>query len=169
MAAAARMKRSTRQLAWLAAGAVTLIAVAAWQRQQDADAEPGTLLSLAPASITQIELGIGTGAIEHYTKRDGHWWRTDGTPARADDGRLGELADTAGAEVLNWRPASDFDPAKIGLKPPVAVLTLDGQALAFGETSVTGPQRYVRVGDRVALISVSYTPRPATGGVTQAH
>ena len=163
------MKRSTRQLAWLGAGAVVLVAVAAWQSQRDADAAPGTLLSLAPASITHIELGIGTGAIEHYAKRDDHWWRTDGTPSRADDGRLGELADTAAAEVLSWRPASDFDPAKIGLQHPVALLTLDDQTLAFGETSVTGPQRYVRVGDRVALISVRYTPRPATGEVTQTR
>lgn len=163
------MKRSARQFVWLTAGAVMLIAAAAWQWRRDAEAEPGTLLSLAPESITHIELGIGTGAIEHYAKRDEHWWRTDGTPSRADDGRLGELADTAAADVLSWRPASDFDPAKIGLEPPVALLTLNGQALAFGETSVTGPQRYVRVGDRVALISVRYTPRPATGAVTQAR
>ncbi|WP_267226132.1 hypothetical protein [Dyella silvae] len=163
------MKRPARQLVWLTAGAVALIAAAAWQWRRDAEAEPGTLLSLAPGSITHIELGIGTGAIEHYAKRDDHWWRTDGTPSRADDGRLGELADTAAADVLSWRPASDFDPAKIGLEPPVALLTLNGQALAFGETSVTGPQRYVRVGDRVALISVRYTPRPATGAVTQAR
>jgi hypothetical protein len=163
------MKRSTRQLAWMTAGAVALMAVAAWQWQRDAEEAPGTLLSLAPAAISRIELSIGAGASEHYAKRDDHWWRTDGTPARADDGRLGELADTASAEVLSWRPASDFDPAKIGLKPPVAVLTLDGQTLEFGETSVTGPQRYVRVGDRVALISVRYTPRPATGAALQAH
>ncbi|PXV53290.1 hypothetical protein SAMN04487785_11842 [Dyella jiangningensis] len=153
------MKRSTRQLAGLGACALVLIAAAGWQWGRDAAAAPGTLLPLDPSAISRIELVIGQGAPSHYARRDGHWWRIDGTPTRADDGRLGELADTASAAVLNWRPASDFDPARIGLAAPVAVLTLDGQRLEFGETSVTGPQRYVRVGDRIALISLRYTPR----------
>nr|WP_199045198.1 hypothetical protein [Dyella sp. ASV24] len=153
------MKRSTRQLAWLGACALALIGAALWQWRRDDAAAPGTLLPLEPSSITRVELAIGHGSPMHYAKREGHWWRVDGTPARTDDGRLGELADTAAAAVLSWRPATDFDPAKIGLTTPVAVLTLDGQRLEFGETSVTGPQRYVRIGDRVALISLRYTPR----------
>lgn len=157
------MKRRTRQGLWLAAGALALAALAAWQWRQDGDEAPGTLLALAPSAVTRIELTLGHAPTEHYARRDGHWWRTDGTPARADDGRLAELADTAAASVLGWRPLADFDPARIGLRPPMAVLSLDGQRLEFGETSVTGPQRYVRVGDRVALVPVRYTPRPATG------
>jgi len=163
------MRRDTRQRLWLTGGAVVLVAAAAWQWQRDSADAPGTLLSMAPSTITEVALGIGNSPVEHYAKRDGHWWRTDGTPVRSDDGRLEGLTDTAAAEVLSWRPASDFDPAKIGLTPPLAVLTLDSQTLEFGETSVTGPQRYVRVGDRVGLISVRFMPRPATGQVIQTH
>ncbi|WP_243040152.1 hypothetical protein [Dyella sedimenti] len=151
-----------RQRLWLAGAAVALVAAAAWQWRRDADAAPGTLLRMAPSAVTEVTLQLGNGPAEHYARRDGHWWRTDGTAVRADDGRLGELADTAAAEVLGWRAAGDFEPARIGLVPPLAVLSLNGQRLDFGETAVTGPQRYVRVGDRVALISVRYTPRPAT-------
>lgn len=161
------MKRTTRQRLWLLGGAAALIAAAAWQWHQDDAEAPGTLLGVAPATITEVALGIGSGPVAHYAKRDGHWWRTDGTPVRTDDGRVGSLADTAAAEVLSWRPLSDFVKAKIGLEPPVAVLSLNGQALEFGETSVTGPQRYVRVGDRVALISVRYMPQPARAEATQ--
>lgn len=161
------MKRATRQRLWLAGGIAVLLAVAGWQWQQDRTQATGTLLALDPANVNSVALAIGNGNTEHFTRRDGHWWRTDGTPSRADDGRLGELTDTAAAAVLSWRPLHDFDPAKIGLATPVAVLTLDGQRLEFGETSVTGPQRYVRVGDRVALISVRYTPRGATSEATQ--
>jgi len=163
------MKRATRQRLWLIGGALVLLAAAGWQWRRDNDEATGTLLRTVPATISQIELQLGKGPAERYAKHDGHWWRTDGTAVRADDGRLGELADTAAAEVLSWRPATDFDPARIGLTPPAAVLTLDGQRLEFGETSVTGPQRYVRVGDRVALISVRFTPRPATSQAKQAH
>jgi hypothetical protein len=161
------MKRAAKQRLWLAAGIGVLVAVAGWQWRQDAAQAPGTLLKIAPTQVHQVALTLGHGATEHYERRDGHWWRTDGQPARADDGRLDELADTAAAAVLSWRPASDFDPARIGLSPPVAVLTLDGQRLEFGETSVTGPQRYVRLGGRVALISVRYTPRAATSDATK--
>jgi hypothetical protein len=163
------MKRSTRQRLWLSGVAVLLVAAAAWQWQRDADAAPGTLLPQAPADISRIDLTIGNGAAEHYSRHDGHWWRDGDTAHPADDGRLDELANTAAAQVLSWRPASDFEPARIGLAPPVAVLSLDGQRLEFGETSVTGPQRYVRVGDRVALVSVRYTPRPASGATVPTH
>ena len=155
------MKRAAKQRLWLAGGVAILVAMAGWQWRKDSAQAPGTLLPNDPATIHDVALAIGNGPMEHFTHRDGHWWRTDGTPARADDGRLGELADTAAAAVLSWRPTTDFDPAKIGLATPVAVLTLDGQHIEFGETSVTGPQRYVRVGDRIALISVRYTPRLA--------
>jgi hypothetical protein len=161
------MKRATRQRLWLATGILVIVAIAGWQWQQDRAQATGTLLTLDPAGVHDISLALGSGSTEHFARRDGHWWRTDGTPARADDGRLGELADTAAAAVLSWRPLHDFDPGKIGLATPMAVLTLDGQRLEFGETSVTGPQRYVRVGDRVALISVRYTPRGATGEATR--
>lgn len=162
------MKRATRQRMWMAGGAIVLVALAGWQGQRDRANDPGTLLNVSPAAVTQVALSLGQGPTEHYTRHDGHWWRTDGTPALADDGRLGEMVDTAAATVLSWRPASDFIPAKIGLTPPLAVLSLDGQRLEFGETSVTGPQRYVRVGERVALISVRYMPRPVTAQATKA-
>lgn len=161
------MKRAVKHRLWLAGGVALLVAVAGWQWRQDSADAPGTLLRVDPAAVNDVALAIGKGPTEHFARRDGHWWRTDGTPVRADDGRLGELADTAAAAVLSWRPASDFDPARIGLATPVAVLTLDGQRLEFGETSVTGPQRYVRVGDRVALVPVRYTPRSATAEATK--
>jgi len=86
-----------------------------------------------------------------------------------DDARLNDLADTAAAHVLSWRPASDFEPAKIGLAPPRAVLALDGQVLEFGESSVTGPQHYVRVGQRIALVASRYVPRSPATATTELH
>jgi hypothetical protein len=162
------MKRAARQRALLLLGVAALLAVALWQYRRDQAAAPGTLLALDPAAITHVELRLQRAPVEHYVRRDGHWWRTDGTPARSDDGRIDELTRIAQAPVLSWRPASDFNPAKIGLQPPLAVLRLDGQTLEFGETSVTGPQRYVRVGPRVALVSVRYTPRPRMDATTRA-
>lgn len=148
---------------------MALLVLAAWQWRKETLESPGTLLAVEPASIQQVSLRIGTAPAQHFAKRNGHWWRTDGPAIRADDGRLNELAQTAAAAVLRWRPASDFDPARIGLKPPSASVTLDGHVLDFGETSVTGPQCYVRVDGRVALISLRYTPRPIAGRPLELH
>jgi hypothetical protein len=49
------------------------------------------------------------------------------------------------------------------------VLELDGQTLEFGESSVTGPQHYVRVGQRVALVSMRYMPRSPALQTTELH
>jgi len=164
------MKRALRQRLFMLFAVVALLGLAGWQWQRDARHQTGPLTSLDPASITRISLSLPGMPPSHYEKRNGHWWRTDGTPARvAADARLRDLADTAAAHVLSWRPASDFDLAKIGLAPPRAVLDLDGQSLAFGELSVTGPQHYVRVGPRIALVSARYMPRSPTTRTTDLH
>ena len=163
------MKRATRQRLLLLFVVAALVALAAWQLRRDAQRDTGTLLALDPASVSHITLTLPGAAAMHYEKRDGHWWRIDGTPTRAIDGRLNELAGTAAAHVLSWRPASDFDPAKIGLATPQAVLELDGHALEFGESSVTGPQHYVRVAQRVALVSTRYMPRSPALQTTELH
>ncbi len=163
------MKRATRgRLVGLLA-ALALLLLAGWQWQHDARLETGNLTALNPAGVTHITLTLAGSPALHYERRGGHWWRVDGTPVRAIDARLGDLADTAAAHVLSWRPASAFDAARIGLVPPRAVLILDGQVLEFGEISVTGPQHYVRAGDRVALVSSRYMPRAPDTATVDLH
>ncbi len=162
------MHRATRQRVSLLVAVLVLLALAAWQGQHDVRNAAGSVLALTPEHINHIALTLGDAPAMHYEKRDSHWWRVDGTPVRADDGRLAELANTAAAPVMSWRAASDFEPAKIGLMPAQVILSLDGQTLEFGETAVTGAQRYVRVGQRIALVPARYSPRPPTGTVRQA-
>lgn len=161
------MKRAARQRLVLSAAVLALLVLAAWQWRYDASRATGTVLALAPERITHVALRLGEAPAMHYEKRDGHWWRIDGAPVRTDDGRLAELAAIAAAPVMSWRAAGDFDPAKIGLAPAQSVLTLDGQIVEFGDTAVTGAQRYVRVGRRIALVPARYSPRPPTGTVRE--
>lgn len=163
------MKRAIRQRLGLLLGVAALLALAGWQWRHDARNAPGNLTTLDPARIDHIALTLPGAATEHYEKRDGHWWRTDGSPRQVNDARLDDLAGIAAAPVHSWRPAGDFDPARIGLAPPRAVLVLQGQTLAFGEASVTGPQHYVRVGQRIALVSSRYMPRSPATRTTELH
>ena len=163
------MTRSSRHRLALLLAVAALLGLAFWQHQRDLRNETGNLTTLDPASIQHVSLTLGNAATLHYEKRDGHWWRNDGTPARANDARLNELTATAAAHVLSWRPASDFNVTKIGLAPPRATLELDGQTLQFGEASVTGPQHFVRVGTRIGLVSSRYMPRSPATAVTELH
>ncbi|SEJ22177.1 hypothetical protein [Frateuria terrea] len=161
------MRRAARQR-WITLGALlVLLALATAQYRHDQRQAPGTLLALDPASIVHVVLTLPGLPPENYQRHDGHWWRADGR--RADEGRLQELVDIAQAPVISWRPAADFDAAKIGLAPAMARLQLDGQVLDFGTTAVTGPLRYVRVGERIALVPLRYTPRPATQDAQRIH
>ncbi|MGO4702868.1 hypothetical protein [Dyella sp. 2RAB6] len=159
------MKRGTVLFVVIAAA---LLLGAGWQWRHDQQQALGTLLDLDPTAVQRIDLAWHGGVTEHYARRDGHWQAVDGTTLPVDEGRLADLAATAAAPVQSWRPLAEFDPARIGLAPSPVVLTLDGQALSFGEVAVTGPLRYVRAGDRVALVSVRFTPRPAKANTTKA-
>ena len=163
------MKRAARQRLLLLLAVAALLLLAGWQLRRDALRAPGNLTALSPAAITRVALTLPGAPTLHYEKRAGHWWRTDGTPARAIDSRLDDLTAIAAAPVLGWRKASDFDPARIGLAPPQAVLVLDGHALEFGATAVTGPQHYVRVGRRIALVSPRYMPSSPATRTTELH
>ena len=151
------MKRAARSRLLLLLGVAALLALALWQWRRDASNAPGALLALDPATITQVTLQLGTAPATHYAKRGDHWWSDDGQ--RVDARYLDTLTAAAAAPVLQWRAAADFDATKIGLAPPHAVLDLDGQRLAFGAMSATGPQCYVQVDRRVALVSLRFMPQ----------
>lgn len=161
------MKRAVRSRLLLVAAVVALVVLAAWQWRHDAQRAPGALLMLAPGGITRVTLALGTTPAQTWTHRGGHWWAADGT--RADDRYVDGLAAAAGAPVLAWRPLADFDPARIGLAPPQSTLTLDGHELRFGTMSATGPQCYVQVGNRVALVSLRWQPRPPAPRRVELH
>lgn len=154
------MKRAQRRALWLLSGVAVLAALAVWQWQADRAAAPGTLLALDPQAVTRIELAVRGQAPQRFEKRDGHWWAMTPPPTRTDDGRLDDMAAIAAAPVQRWLAAADFEAGKIGLEPPALVLELDGRRIAYGAMAAFGPQRYVRVDDRIALIPAQYAPRP---------
>ncbi|WP_413625114.1 hypothetical protein [Luteibacter sp. Lutesp34] len=136
---------------------VALVAAVAWQwRADDADARAHTLTGLDPEAVRHIEVALRGMPGQRFDRQDGHWTNAD---AKADEGRAEDLASLAATPVASWRAASEFDTAKIGLSPPAAVLVLDGVRLEFGDMTALGKQRYVRVGDRIAIVPAQALPR----------
>ncbi len=151
------MRRAQRLPLALLILVVLLAAAVLWTRQYHAaSAAPERLLPFGPDQVTRIELKTRDGVERRFAKQGGTWHMLAPQQGEADAAHLGRLAAIANAKVLRWRPASAFDPARIGLDPPWAVVTLNGQRLEFGTLAALAPQRYVRIGDHIALIPSRY-------------
>ena len=74
------------------------------------------------------------------------------TGQAAHDEAVARLAAIVRAPVRYRRPASEVDPAKLGLDPAVATLEVDGVVLKFGTTDAIRNDRYVEFNGTIALV-----------------
>lgn len=145
------MKRRTRTLVFLIAATALLgAAVFAELRHERALAlDPLTTLDLDAAKRIDVTC---TGCTErHYAKVDAHWRQRD-PDAPADEALVARLLAIAHAPVRFRHAAVDLEAAKVGLVPPLATLRIDDIELRFGGTDAIRGDRYVAVGDTIALV-----------------
>jgi hypothetical protein len=150
--------RATRNLGILALVAVALVAAVLWVGRHDYLRNPPALTAIDPANVTRIDLDIPPIASQTFEKRDDGWWRVQPSAVRADDARVQRLARLAATPVARWLPLSDVTPSQVGLAHPSATLTLDGVRLEYGGLTALDDLRYVRVGDKLALVPRQYSP-----------
>ncbi|MGN6518166.1 MAG: hypothetical protein ACTHK2_01940 [Dokdonella sp.] len=145
------MRRRARTLVFLI-GAVALLGVAvlAELRHERALAlDPLTTLDLA--AVKRIEVDCMGCVARHYEKVDAHWRQRD-PDAPADEAMVERLLAIAHAPVRVRHAAGDLEAAKVGLAPPFATLRLDDTELRFGGTDAIRGDRFVAVGDAIALV-----------------
>lgn len=152
------MTRANRNLGVLAVIAVVLVAVVLWVGRREYLRDPPAITALDPDAVTKIELDIPPVAPQVFEKRHGGWWRVQPSEARADDARVQRLANLAATPVSRWMAASGIDMAKVGLEHPSAALVLNGERLEYGGLTAIDELRYVRVGDKIALVPRQYSP-----------
>ncbi|HET7267674.1 MAG TPA: hypothetical protein VFJ15_06145 [Oleiagrimonas sp.] len=160
------MDRAQRRLCWLLAGVIVLVALAIWQwRAEHAD---DTLLDVAPETVTRIDITWAGQPTRHYIKQGRRWHRKHAASRPADNAHLDTMAALAATPVLQWRDAADVDLTRIGLAKPTVVVRINGHTLAYGALAAFGPQRFVRVGKRIAVVPASYSPRPPSPAPSSA-
>lgn len=152
------MTRVDRTLIVLAIVAAVLVAAVLWVGHCEYLRDPPAVTSLDPDAVTQIELDIPPVAPQVFEKRHGGWWRVKPSEARADDARVQRLANLAATPVSRWMAASVIDLAKVGLDHPSATLLVDGARLEYGGLTAIDELRYVKVGDKIALVPRQYSP-----------
>jgi hypothetical protein len=146
------MRRRTRtNLFLLATVALLGAAVYAELRRESAIAED-PLTAIDPATIRSLAVRCQNCTARRFEKIDGHWQMREPNAETANDDAVARLASIVRAPVRYRRPAAGLDTAKLGLDPPVATLEVDGTLLKFGTTDAIRNDRYVEVGDTVALV-----------------
>lgn len=152
------MKRANRNLVVLAIIAVVLVTAVLWAGRREYLRDPPAITSIDPDAVTRVELDIPPLATQTFERRAGGWWRVQPSEARADDARVQHLANLAATPVSRWMAGSAIAPAKVGLDHPSATLVLNGVRIEYGGLTAIDDLRYVRVGDKVALVPRQYSP-----------
>ena len=152
------MTRTNRNLVVLAIVAVVLVAAVLWVGRREYLRDRPAVTALDPDAVTKVELDIPPVAPQVFEKRHGGWWRVKPSEARADDARVQRLANLAATPVSRWMAASRMDLSKLGLAHPSATLVVNGVRLEFGGLTAIDELRYVKVGDKIALVPRQYSP-----------
>jgi hypothetical protein len=119
---------------------------------RDADEQP-LLTSLAKDSVTRIELRHPGAATMVLAKTGGRWRMTEPYAIGADADRVSLLLDFLGARSLTRFPAIEAELPKYGLHEPNSILVLNDQRFDFGIQHPLAPNRYVRAGQTVHLVT----------------
>jgi len=150
--------RANRNLVGLTIVAAALVAAVLWVGRREYLRDPPSVTPLDPGAVTRIELDIPPVTPQVFERRADGWWRIEPSAARADDQRVERLAELAASPVARWIPASGIASASIALEHPSATLVLNGVRLEYGGLTAIDELRYVRVGNKVALVPRQYSP-----------
>lgn len=145
------MRRRTRTLVFLLAATALLgAAVFAELRHERALAlDPLTAIDLD--SVQRLEVTCAGCSARRYERSGTHWHQRD-PDAPADPAMVARLLAIAHAPVRFRYAAGELEAGKVGLVPPLATLRLDDTELRFGGTDAIRGDRYVAVGDAIALV-----------------
>lgn len=126
------------------------------RREQDLREPPLTTLDID--AINAFSVQCHDCASRRFEKISGHWWMQ--TPYRlpADDNAVARLLAIAHEPVRSLRAAGALDLPRLGLDPAWATMELGSEQLAFGTTDAIDGDRYVRIGNRIALVEDRFSP-----------
>jgi hypothetical protein len=144
------MARRTRTLLILFAAVALLGVVAYAQLERERVREP--LTRLDTAAVRSVAVSCNGCTARRFEKVDGHWQMREPFVLPADDAAVDTLVAIALAPVRFRHAAATLDAGKLGLDPPQATLRLDATVITFGTTDAIHGDRYVKVGDTIALV-----------------
>lgn len=153
------MRRRTRTQLILFAVAVALGAIVYVQLRHEDTLAPAPLTAIDPAAVRAVAVACDGCTTRRFEKVGARWRMLEPYAREADAAAVAKLVAIAGTPVRFRRVASELDPKKLGLDPPLATLVLDGTTLKFGTTDAIHGDRYVEVAGAVALVPDRFSAR----------
>ena len=146
------MRRHSRMNLFLLVMVVLLGAAAFAELRRERAIARDPLTMIDPTMIRSLAVSCQGCTARRYEKTGGHWFLREPESKPANDEAVARLAAIVQAPVRYRRPASEVDPTKLGLDPPIATLEVDGAVLKFGTTDAIRNDRYVEFGGTIALV-----------------
>ncbi len=122
-----------------------------WYSQEKAEVFP-PLTPFAQADVDSIVLTHPDAPVIELRKQGSDWQLLSPVQAPADGFEVASLVNLATLDVKRSVDASEADLQQLMLDPPAFTVTINGQELAFGGTEPIEYRRYIRTGNRVALV-----------------
>ncbi len=146
------MRKATRNSVFLAVTVVLLGAGIYVELAREATLAPQPLTAVELAAVRRVEVRC-TGCRTRRFARDEHGWRMlEPYALPADAEVLERLLAIAHAPVQERHPLRDYDPVKLGLRPPQITLMLDDLVIDVGGEDPIDHDRYIRVGEEMLRV-----------------
>jgi Domain of unknown function (DUF4340) len=137
----------------LVLGAATLAEI---KREELEKPQPLTKLSIA--DVATLRVSCNDCQTRNFEKRAGHWVMLEPYILPADDSTVERLLNVGRALVRQRHSLKEYDPNKLGLRPPLATLELGTTRLEIGTTDPIHGDRYVCIGEQLALVPDRFSP-----------
>ena len=128
-----------------------------------------TLTDRAPDSVARLRIERSGQTAVLLEKREGRWLMVEPLSLPANGFRIQTLLEVLGAATERSYRVQDLELARFGLEPPQASLVLDDLRLDFGDTESLSGRRYLRVGDRVHLVTDRFYHLTVSGAPGFVH
>lgn len=152
------MKRSTR-INLLLLGLVAVLGTAAyWQVNSEVAGFEPPLSALKTEQIRNVTVSCLQCVARRFERVDGQWMMQEPYTFPADDAQVKRLVAIATSPVRSRRAFASLDAKKIGLDPALISLDLDAEHFDIGTTDAFNGDRYVRVGDTIAMVPDRFSP-----------
>lgn len=152
------MKRAARINLILIAVVAALGMAVYWQVGMEVARFEPPLSALDPARIKQLRVACLQCTPRRFERVDGHWMMREPYRLPADETQIARLLSIAKSPVRSRRTFASLDAKKIGLDPALTSLDLDDEHFDIGTTDAFNGDRYVRIGDTIAMAPDRFSP-----------
>lgn len=152
------MTRAARINLWLVVIVLALGALVAWQVRREQAAQEPPLTVLDSAAVGSVRVRCAQCAERHFVRDGARWVMQQPYRLDADQAVVARLLAIASSPVRVRRRVDEFDLARIGLDPPAMYLALDAMSIDVGTADALRGDRYVRIGEVVAMVPDRFSP-----------